>query len=390
MPRHQLTNQEIIRTVRHHQEEVHRRRQDYFFGFEPLDLPFSMPIPQVHLGHIQDSCNKSTAIYTITPRLEGHKGAYSEEKALRGDIIFTIYEQWFRNHNVDIDFGNFLAKLIRIEIPSNEQKPTIQVITKIHKAWCDHVEACLPLCVRKKDSRGMEIDDPYSEVHGAFGINRRQNMYFKLRPLFQALIMIVDTRSSESNVIVHLLRTAIPSKLSAPITFDDISPKLESDMFPHHEDIEIVTTTLSSAIDFITSLESREKAAFPESQRDPSVMDEQGAAPGYNTRYAKLLGYTGPDIRNSSSTWVKLAEGEDLLPPLTLIVTRKMTAAGMIDDPKFARYRRSNERDKYMLGTLGEPLSPKSNPLTAPHDVLDKDKETKAADPLEKQLEASV
>lgn len=133
-----------------------------------------MPIPQVHLEHIQNSCNKSTAIYTITPRFEGYTEAYSEEKWFRGDIIFSIYEQWFRDHNVDIDFDNFVAKLIPIEMPS-DQRPTLKESKKIHNAWCDHVKANLTLCGRQKDSTGRKVHD--LEDHGAFGINRKQNMY---------------------------------------------------------------------------------------------------------------------------------------------------------------------------------------------------------------------
>lgn len=172
--------------------------------------------------------------------------------------------------------------------------------------------------------------------------------------------MLVDGRTASDSSAVHLLPTGIPSKSSASITFDDICPKLSSDMFPDLEDNEIVTTTLSTAINFITTLEWREKAAFPESQRDMSVMDERGEDPGFYTRKARSIGYTGPEIRTPSSTWVKLAEGEEVLPPLTSIVMRRMTAPGVIDDPKFSRYRRSKQRDKYMVGSLGQALSPKS------------------------------
>lgn len=184
-------------------------------------------------------------------------------------------------------------------------------------------------------------------------------MYYRLRPLFRALIVVVDYRAVAGlKQIVHLLRTACPSELSAPITFESISPKLELDMFLDDEDSKIIATTLSAAIDFITSLELREQTAFSESQRDSSVMDERGADPGYYMKQAKSMGYTGPDIRTTSSSWIKLAEGEDLLPPLTQVVMRKITAPSMINDPKFARYRRSDQRDKHMLGSLCEALPP--------------------------------
>ncbi|KAL9580343.1 MAG: hypothetical protein Q9212_004554 [Teloschistes hypoglaucus] len=253
MSRSSLNNDIILRRLRASQEYDHRRYQEYFFEFGLLALPPSSSIPQVYLEHIQDSCNKSTAIYSITPRPEPHTDAYCRDVALRIEIIFLIYEQWFRDHNVDIDFGNFVTKFIRIETSNDEQHQTIENIIKIHTAWCEHVEISLPLCSRKKDSTGAEIDDPSFEFHGCMGINRRQAMFYKLQPLFRALILVVDHRaSSGAEKLVHLVRTNTPSKLSAPIDFDSISPKLHSDMFSGHDKDNVVTTTLPVAIDFVT------------------------------------------------------------------------------------------------------------------------------------------
>lgn len=354
MPRSPFTNEEILRKLRFLEENHHRRCREYFIHYGLLSLPLSLPIPQVDLEHIQDSCNKSTAIYSITPHLEGHTAAYNRDCANRSDMIFSIYEQWFRGHHVDIDFGSFVAKLIHVEIPSIEQRPTVGDIIKIHKAWCDHVEISLPLCSRKTDSTGTEMDDPPLEFHGSIGINRKQNMYYKLRPLFRALIMIVDHNASPgAEKIVHLFRTNIPSKLSASITFQSISPKLESDKALGHDNNDLVATTLSAAIDFVTALESREEKAFRERQRDPSVIDERGADSGCYTREAKSMGYTGPEIRGTSSSWVKLAEGEDVLPPLTPAVMQMKCRPGMMDLATSARYQRSEQRTKYRVGWLG-------------------------------------
>lgn len=362
MPRPTLTNEEILRKLRYQEENHHRRCREYFFGLGLLTLPVSLPIPEVHLEHIQDSCNKSTAIYSISPHLEGHTEAYVRDSSNRGDIVFSIYEQWFRDHNIDIDFGNFVAKLIRVKIPSIEQRPNVGDIIKIHKAWCEHVETSLPLCSRKKDSTGTEIDDPPFEFHGSIGINRKQNMYYKLRPLFRALIMIVDYDANPGEEkIVHLFRTNIPSELSAPITFESISPKLESDKSLGHHNDDSITTTLSAAIDFVTALEAREEKAFPENQRDPSVIDERGADAGYYTGAAKSMGYTGPEIRASSSSWIKLAEGEMVLPPVTPAVMQmnsmKRLRGEIMTEAMFARYQQSEERTKYRIGWLSSESS---------------------------------
>ena len=292
MPRSLRTNEDILRELRFSEEYHHRRCREYFFKQGLLTLSLSLPIPEVDLEQIQDSCNKSTAIYSITPHLEGHTKAYGRDSANRSNMIFLLYEQWFRDHQSDIDFGSFAAKLIRVEIPSIDTKPTVGDIIKIHEAWCEHVEINLPLCSRKTDSTGTEIDD--SSFHGGIGINRKQNKYYELRPLFRALIMIVDHHaSSDAENIVHLFGTGLSSGLSAPIIFESISPKLESEKPLGYHNNGLVTTTLSAAMDFVTALELREEKAFPKDQRDPSIMDERGADPGHYTREARSMGYTG-------------------------------------------------------------------------------------------------
>ena len=351
MPRSPLTNEEILRTLRFEEENHHRRCREYFCSNGLLTLPISLPIPQVDLEQIQDSCNKSTAIYSITPHPESHTKTYNRHGADCRDIIFSVYEQWFRDHSVDIDFGGFVAKLICIETPSIEQRPSVEDIIEIHKAWCEHVETSLPLCDRKADLTGMEIDDPPFEKHGGIGIIRKQNKYYKLRPLFRALIMIVDDHATPGQEkIVHLIRTNIPSKLSAPIIFESITPKLDPDDFLGHDNRDHMITTLSAAIDFVTALEKREENAFPENQRDPSVIDERGEDPGVHTRQARSRGYTGPDIRGPSSSWVKLAKGENVLPPLTPGVMRMRDR---VDMAVLAKYRQSDERLKYRVGWMG-------------------------------------
>ena len=116
---------------------------------------------------------------------------------------------------------------------------------------------------------------------------------------------------------------------------------------------DLITTTLSAAIDLVTALELREEKAFPKNQRDPSVINERGADPGYHTREAKSTGYTGPEIRGPSSSWVKLAEGENVLPPLTPGVTQMNCGPGMRALAMFARFQRTEQRKKYRIGWLG-------------------------------------
>ncbi|CAF9943350.1 MAG: hypothetical protein ALECFALPRED_011128, partial [Alectoria fallacina] len=184
-------------------------------------------------------------------------------------------------------------------------------------------------------------DHFYNDDHGPIGINQKQNRYYKLRPLFWALIIIVDHQTSQERTqrVVHLLRTNFPTDLSAPISFKSILPKLDQGMFPGYDSDNLVTTTLSSAINFVMALELREQNAFPESLRDPSIVDERMEGSRNPTETAQSNGYTGPEIRGPSTGWVKLAEGEKVIPPATPLVFTERMRLGL-PPPRSARHRR--------------------------------------------------
>ena len=330
-------NEEILHNLRYSNEWHHRQHREYFFNTRPLALALtpSSPIPQVQLEQLQDSCNKSTAIYFITPDLEPRTSNYAGD---RSDIIYSIYEQWFRSHNLDIDFGKFVAKLICLKTPSDEQMVTSEEVLSMHKAWCEHVENALPLGPKGKDPTETETASYKIDNYGVTGINEKQQAHYSLLPTFRALIMIIDNQASDKGTerVVHLVRTNFTTELSAPITFESISPKFEQQRFCEHGKDNVVSTTLSAAIAFVMALESREQAAFPETHRDPSIMDESFGNP---MESARLRGYTGPEIRGPSSAWVQLAEGEDVLPPATILVALERRRAGL-PNPRLAHHRR--------------------------------------------------
>ena len=334
-----MTNEEIIHCLRYDQEYTHRRRREYFDHCDPLILTPCLPNPPVRLEHIQDSCNKSTAVYSVIPHLE-------RPTAIRSEISYTIYEQWFCDHNVDIDFGNSVAKLISIMIPSAKPAITVEDIIRIHRAWCDHVEYTLPACSKKPCLTETEVEDySYNDNHGPIGINQEQNEYYTLRPIFRALIIIVDHQKSQTSTqrVVHLLRTNLQPELSAPINFEGIQPKLNQGMFPGYNSDNLVTTTLSSAIDFVMALELREQNAFPESRRDPSIVDKRLGNSGNTETARSYYGYTGAEIRGPSTGWVKLAEGEEVLPPVTPHSMIHRRCLGL-PDRRSAKHRKPIER----------------------------------------------
>ncbi|KAL8801688.1 MAG: hypothetical protein Q9182_004282 [Xanthomendoza sp. 2 TL-2023] len=315
------SNEQILYELRCEEEWRHRSSREYFFANRPLDLHLK-PSPadlKLELEQIQDSCNKSTAIYITNPPPEPHSSAYNEDSSVRSDIIYTIYERWFTSHNVDIDFGNFFAKLICARPRVNEQA-TIQDIINFHRIWCDNVERTLPSCATSTALQGVPYwDRPYDPNHGPIGINSDQNSRFKLRPLFRALILIPDhnPKLTGAERVVQVIQTNLAG-LSAPIDLASIEPKFDYDPSRGR-----VTTTLSAAYDFVTALELREQAAYPGVYRDPEVGEElQG--PGCHMKKAESWGYRGPAIQGSSSRWVHLNEDEEVLSPNTplMFVTR--------------------------------------------------------------------
>ena len=326
------SNEEILRNLRWDAEMMHRRSREYFFVNQSVLLPLnpSSSDLQVDLEHIQDSCNKSTAIYSINPSLEPHTEAFLREVGRRSDIIYYLYERWFCNHNVDIDFGNFIAKLISVKTPC-EKQATVEEIINFHQIWCDHVERTLPSCATPKELQNVSVQDrPFNPDHGPMGINSDQNIHFKLRSLFRSLILIIDDSSTqrEGERVVHLIRTDL-AELSAPITFESITPKLDHDPSRGH-----VTTTLSAAVTFVVALELRERAAFPDEYRDPSVWEEYNG-PGSHMKIAEWMGYNGPHISGDSSKWIQLAEDEEVLPPITPVVINRHVILGL-DHPRNA------------------------------------------------------
>ena len=228
-------------------------------------------------------------------------------------------------------------------MPSSDDEEQKEVtgedVIGFHKAWCDHVENSLPLCSPEHNSpTGTELEmfTYRHHHHGTLGINQEQYMHYKLQPIFRALIIVIDSHASEKSTtetVVHLVRTNMPSELSAPIALESIKPQFEQNPFFGHDENNnnnknVVSTTLSSAIDFIMALESREHAAFPDEEcLDPSIVDRVFGGSESPMERARREGYTGPEVREPTTGWVKLAEGEDVKLPMTpLAIARKSRA----------------------------------------------------------------
>ena len=322
----QLSNQEILRALRYEREHNHRILREIFFYRRPLFLACDFSLSDIALDHIQESCNKPTAIYWTpspeprTPRIPGWGLAHS------------VYDQWFRGHDTDIEFGRFVAKLIAIDTLLGEPGATISDILEIHRKWCDAVAATLPTF----GSQEVQADD-YERAFSSYCFEKRQHMHYHLQPLFRALIIIYDhTTRNDAEPIVHLVRTGETAGLSAPITFESIKPVVDtvSGLSSDIRGDDTITTTLSSAISFVMALELREQnACTSDKPTDSGVLDENLGSKAHLDEVAWDLGYTGPEIQGPSTDWIKLAEGEEMAPPVTLNVQMARRYKGLDPGP---------------------------------------------------------
>jgi len=187
------------------------------------------------MDHIQDSCNKSIPIYWTGPK--------------SGCIATTfnlVYQQWFCGHKTDLEFGRFIAKLIRIESPEME-RGTLQDIVKVHNAWCERIDTTMPSFYNNEVTAS---EYGYREEHGFFGINAEQHTHFKLQPLFRALCIVIDEPiKNATEQIVQLVSTGIvTSGLREPISLKGIEDEGTRGEISGGN---VVTTTLPAAIEFV-------------------------------------------------------------------------------------------------------------------------------------------
>ena len=150
-------------------------------------------------------------------------------------------------------------------------------------------------------------------------------MHYKVQSIFRALIIVIDSHISEENteMVVHLVRTNMTSELSASITFESIRPQFEQHLYFGLENNDVVSTTLSAAIDFVMALELREHNAFPKNCWNPSIVDDRLGDSRSPMERAKEMGYTGREIREPTTAWVKLTEGEAVKLPMTPLAIMK-------------------------------------------------------------------
>ncbi|KUJ08323.1 uncharacterized protein LY89DRAFT_765180 [Mollisia scopiformis] len=311
------TNEDILYSWRRHKEIEHRRKQERRAG-TPMVLSTLGPLPSIDLDDIQDCYNKATAIYWADYRF--HFKTRQSPLTYSAKAMNVIYPQWFlaKVHNTDIEFNNFVAKTINLQdtemyryaVDTEVYQQTVADVVKTHKSLCKRLADVKPVF--------ESLVYPYMPkrplLKGAlfFGVDE-EFMYYRLRPLFRALIIFVDNPLSEpQDLLVKLIRTGLEDNLSAPIDFDSIKPEIKS----QNDDGTVVTVPIQTAIRFVTELDEREKKAFPDKEYEEGLISRSHEGLEYlRNGFHMEETYTGKDPEGPHTTWVDHSRLEAVVVP---------------------------------------------------------------------------
>ncbi|KAI9663471.1 MAG: hypothetical protein M1831_002480 [Alyxoria varia] len=225
---------------------------------------------------------------------------------LPGFFYDYTYCLWYKPNKTDLEFGRAFARLVTVLDHNGNSLVSPTHCVPLHAAFCWQIEN-LPF---NKDAHPQSTEFPITGTHEELCINDDSYLqYFKIRPLFRAIIMAVNTsKLNARNLQVNLIRTGNEKYLSAPINFDGICSMSSGYRGPGTREVE---TDLKTAVEFVTSLEEREAKAFPEKYKPCEVFDPTLFDP---RRVAREQGY--PDkglIEKNSTAWCDVEPKEPKL-----------------------------------------------------------------------------
>lgn len=256
----------------------------------PLKLSPDLPLPTVTFDHLQDLCNKATAIYSRQkPR----------PNRLHLEMIKNyIFDKWVRGniHDTDIEFYNFFGKYIRLE---KEEPASTQDIIYFHHALLQKHKETEPQFETYGSTEAL-LDDLVQHLI----YSHEQRASYNIKPLFRALIIIIEgetplgrsTAEEAADLSVSLVRTGITTDLSGPISFT---------RFGQGDDAPSVTVSLAEAVAFVMELDEREEKSSARTRtrtRDLSLLDQNLTQP---EDIARWHGYTDlEDVLGPSTGWI--------------------------------------------------------------------------------------
>ncbi|KAL9631021.1 MAG: hypothetical protein Q9164_006116 [Protoblastenia rupestris] len=214
-------------------------------------------------------CNKITAFYWL--QTAQSNGASGERRLMPRIVFATIYREWSQYYDFqpNIEFGRYIANPIRIT-PNGPS--TIRGVLEAHHSLCMQARN---LMAKARQDDGLVYNPLRTEL-------RR----YDIHPLYKAIILLIDRyeidfqsdldglfslEDAAQQQTVLIVRTGLEAGLSAKISFDSLRAKslpLDRSDMGGQPVLDIVRTSLTTAVRFILDLEKREIIAHPESAQD--------------------------------------------------------------------------------------------------------------------------
>ncbi|KAI1318284.1 hypothetical protein F5Y16DRAFT_414462 [Xylariaceae sp. FL0255] len=199
-----------------------------------------------------DTCNKTVPIYILA----------GKSALLLNTVLHNyIYRKWFRPYRSEIEYDRFFCKFIIAGSLPKEIRlshSTTATMISINKDVCAETDKARFKYDQLLVNGGLCL--PWSTE------SLKENQFYILQPLFRAILILVSSwdyqledSSTVGTIPVYLVLTGITDGLSAPITFESISGKIDTDV---GDMPGTVKTTLETAVNFVMGLEAREAAAF--------------------------------------------------------------------------------------------------------------------------------
>ncbi|KAK8131348.1 hypothetical protein PG984_007786 [Apiospora sp. TS-2023a] len=246
--------------------------------FPPTGSPTGM-----ERRHAEDCRNKSVALYTI-----GHDTR---------PIFHYLYRKWLRPFKNPIDYGQFVAKIIDIDLGechrAVSQPDSIEELNRVMKD-----------IIQLHQQIVRDADDVYTA----------NTDYYEFMPLFKSIIIVTKelprgVQDDFSQMQVYLVLTGNVEGLSAPLSFDTIYAKgldlsIGDNCGPQPT---IVPTTLQTAVEYVQEMEKREQSVFgiiPDPNLPlPTWIDNNGLS-HTDMKYLRDHGWTGEDLVGPSHLWI--------------------------------------------------------------------------------------
>ncbi|ROW01627.1 hypothetical protein VSDG_02066 [Cytospora chrysosperma] len=200
------------------------------------------------------SCNRVAPFYILRSdnnHVEADMEIWAETFLMH--LHHYLYRKWFRPYRSEIEYGQFLARLILTKPTCLPEETCSQPIVDLVRAQSSS------LCARVDSAHDAALEDP----------RVRNQQFFIRQPLFGAVAIAIRAKqfpqevSDLGSLFALIVRTGVEDGLSAPISLDSISEDSRVAVLSGSDgEISAVETSLDTAVSFLMDLEQREIAAF--------------------------------------------------------------------------------------------------------------------------------